>query len=400
MSEISSLALLLFVGAAAAFTDWRERRVPNRLVLLGLGAALAAASLQLAGSVLGHLGRRWLGVGEFYMPWRWYPDVAAHAGLSLAAGWTLWRLDVWPAGDAKLYLALSTLLPFVDPNLAGFPHLLFMVFLINVFVPAGLLFAAEGFARLAAAAPAALAAGPWVALKAAGDRARVRAREVFDRRWQAAALVVNLASLFLALRLAERRLNAQGLGPLGRVAVFLLMYAAWDRLSPILRRPRVGLAALAFFSAAACAAAASGADLLDLLARTARSVLGFGFFLSLARTACHGSLLRAGRVRAAPAELRRGVILGDETWASLSADPEAAAVLGPRRCDGLTEAEAAALRGRLAARGELTVRRAVPFAVWILLGAALTLWRPGTVVSWLLPFAEKGWRLLSAGRGA
>ncbi|MDE2491346.1 MAG: prepilin peptidase, partial [Elusimicrobia bacterium] len=251
MSGGSSLALLLFVGGASAVADWRERRVPNRLILLGLGAAAALAAVQLAGSVLGSMGRSWLGLGALYMPWRWYPRLAAHAGLSLAAGWTLWKLDVWPAGDAKLYLALSALLPFVDPNIPGFPRLLFMVFLINVFVPAGLVFALEGLARGAASWAAALAGGPWLVAKAAADRGLVRLREFAALRWQAAALVVNLAALFFVLQAGERVLSGPGAGPLVRIAAFLLMYALWDRLAPVLRRPRAGFAALAAFLLAA-----------------------------------------------------------------------------------------------------------------------------------------------------
>ncbi|MDE2491489.1 MAG: hypothetical protein KGM24_11605, partial [Elusimicrobia bacterium] len=92
----------------------------------------------------------------------------------------------------------------------------------------------------------------------------------------------------------------------------------------------------------------------------------------------------------------------DESWAALSADAETARALAPRRRDGLTAADAEVLRARLGARAsELSVHRGVPFAAWILVGALLTLWRPGTVVSWLLPYAEKAWRLAGflGGRG-
>lgn len=402
MSAIAALALVLLVGGAAAVTDWRERRVPNRLVLLALGAAAAWVLVQLAGSALGGLGWSPLGFGAYYLPWRWYPRVAEHALLSLAAGWTLWRLDVWPAGDAKLYLALSSLLPLVDANLPGFPSLLFMVLLINIFVPAGLLFAAEGTASLILGAPAALARapwsalgrGPWPAVKGALDVAKVRFLEFYPKRWQAAMVAVNLASFFFLLRVIERRLGERPIGGFGRVMLFLVMYAVWGRAAPLLRRPLTGAFALAAALIGAVAASIAGVDLAAMILLSARNALGFGFFLSLARLAFDRQLENAGLGRLAADDLRAGTIPTDEAWTSLSGDPGLARVLDARRRDGLSAPEAAAVKAWLKARGggELAVHRAVPFAAWILIGSVLTLWRPGTVVSWMMPYAEAAWR--------
>jgi Flp pilus assembly protein protease CpaA len=401
MSALASFALLLFVGGAAAVTDWRERRVPNRLVLLALSAVAAWTAVQFASSVLGHLGRRWLGLGAYYLPWRWYPRVAAHVLLSLTAGWTLWRLDVWPAGDAKLYLALSALLPFVDPNLPGFPSLLFMVLLINIFVPAGLLFAAEGTAGMMREAPAALARGPWPAVKGAGDRIRVRLKELYARRAQAALVAFNLAALFFVLRVLEQKLRARVFGGLGHVAIFLLLYAAWGRAAPILRRPSAGAAALAAAAIGAVVASTSGGDLLVLLRRAAGGVVSFGFFLSIARMAFDRQLESAGLGRLPADDVRAGTIPTDEAWTALNGDPRLARLLDERRRDGLSADEASAVKNWLRSSGtaDLPVHRAVPFAAWILIGAVLTVWRPGTVVSWLAPYAERAWRSAAAAGG-
>ncbi|NNN05588.1 MAG: hypothetical protein HKL90_06775 [Elusimicrobia bacterium] len=403
MISSAAFAVLVGVGASASVFDWRERRVPNRLVAIALLAAAAAVALQAAKSALGCRGLSVLGFGTMYLPWRWYAGLAVHAGLSLAAGWTLWRLGIWPAGDAKLYIALSALLPLVNGNLSGFPRLLFLVFLINAFVPAGLAFAAEASARLVLGAYSWARRGPRAVLLSAAaeaDRLRVRAREVFAWRWRAAALAVNVVSLFFALQLLQRRLGSAGLDPLGRVALLLLMYALWDWAAPILTRPRVGAAALAAFCVAAWAAAAAGVDLARLLAQTARSVLGFSFLLMLARSLLHVPLEMASRARLPAGELCAGTILTEEAWAALAADPRTSGLLRERHCDGLSAEEAAALRAGLNANGgELAVRRAVPFAAWIMLGALLTLWRPGTVVSWLSPYARVVWAALTAVAG-
>ena len=75
--------------------------------------------------------------------------------------------------------------------------------------------------------------------------------------------------------------------------------------------------------------------------------------------------------------------------------------LDERRRDGLSASEASAVKAWLKARGsaDLAVHRAVPFAAWILIGAVLTLWRPGTVVSWMLPYAENVWRTACSAGG-
>lgn len=397
MSEIAALALLLLVGGAAAVTDWRERRVPNRLVLLALGACALWVLGELAGSALGALGLR-----SYSLPWAWYPRIAEHVLLSLTAGWTLWRLDVWPAGDAKLYLALSSLLPLVDRNLSGFPSLLFMVLLVNIFVPAGLLFAAEGTASMIRSAPAALAAsswpslgrGPWAAVKGAGDVARVRFAEFYPKRWQAAMVAASLGSFFFVLRVVERKVGEKPIGAFGHVLLFLVLYAAWGRVAPLLRKPAAAALGLGASLAGAAAATAAGIDLASLVRASAESFLGFGFFLSLARLAFERPLVLAGLGRLPADELRAGTIPTDEAWTSLSGDPGLASLLDERRRDGLSAPEAEAVKAWLKARGrtELPVHRAVPFAAWILVGAVLTLWRPGTVVSWMMPYAEAAWR--------
>lgn len=381
-------AVLLFVGAAATAADWRERRVPNRLILFGLAAFGAGVSCDLAASMIGHHGWRWMGIGEYYMPWRFFKMLAVHSSLSLVAGLMLWRLDVWPAGDAKLYIVLSLLMPLVDANLGGFPWVLFLVVLINSFVPPGVCFAAEAAARSLAALAAKVSTiclDPRKATVAAADRIRVRAADLWPHRWRMAVLVVNLATLFLVLQLAMSALPWASLGLMGTLLAYFGMVAAWGRISLSLRSPRWGSVALIAFCVAAASAAAAGWDLVTLLLRTTKNVIGFGLFLSLVRGVFERVLERAS-VREVPADdLRAGALLSDEAREAMSIDPEAARLLGEGNCDGMTAEGALSLRRRLRACGQssLSVYRGVPFAVWIFLGAVITLWRPGTVVTWV-----------------
>jgi len=378
------LGVILLIGGAATASDWQENRVPNRLVLLGLAAFAGGLAYHLASSALGHRGLRWLDLGEYYLPWRFFPMLGVHALLSLAAGWTLWRLDIWPAGDAKLYIVLSWLLPLADANLSGFPSLLFLVFLVNCFVPPGLLFAGEALIRLAEAVQSFFGDGVVVAAKASCDRIMRRVKDLRLFRLEAAALLVNLACLFFVMRFTQAILHRQPLGPFGQLMVFLAMLAVWQRLAALFHRPSLGAAALCVFCGCALSAVAAGLDLAGLLWSTAKTMVNFGFFLSLAHMVFNHVIERSSRTEIPPEELRPGALLCDEAWEALSKDADAREIVEERNCDGLTAVEAEAIRGRMSSRGErsLSVYRTVPFAAWIFLGAILTLTRRGTVVAW------------------
>lgn len=383
MSGNAFLGVILIIGGAATASDWQENRVPNRLVLMGLAAFAGGLVYHLAASALGHRGLRWLDLGEYYLPWRFFPMLGVHAFLSLAAGWILWRLDIWPAGDAKLYIVLSWLLPLADANLSGFPSLLFLVFLVNCFVPPGLLFAGEALVRLAAAVPPIFSDGIVVAVKAAGDRVVRRIKDIRLSRLEAAALLVNLACLFFVMRFAQALLHRQPLGAFGQLMVFLAMLIAWQRIAAMFHRPSLGAAALCVFCGCAVSAVAAGLDLAGLLWSTAKTMVNFGFFLSFAHMVFDYVIERSSRTEIPPEELRPGALLCDESWEALAKDA-AGGILEERSCDGLTAGQAEALRGRMTARGErsLSVYRTVPFAAWIFLSAILTLTRSGTVVAW------------------
>jgi prepilin peptidase CpaA len=93
------LTLLTAVLAAAVYTDVRERKIPNGLVLAGLVAGLLVAALQSAG---------W---------WAAVPAAAgsigaalAGAGLGLAAGVAFFALGALGAGDGKLLAVVGAFL--------------------------------------------------------------------------------------------------------------------------------------------------------------------------------------------------------------------------------------------------------------------------------------------------
>lgn len=376
MTSVLCFGLFLALSGLISYEDWTTRKIRNRHILVGLGLCLAGSALLLTNSVLGaHRLRFWL-LGEYYLPLRYYPHLAAHVALSLTAGFALWRASIWPAGDAKFFAVASFFVALIDPNLPGFPWLLFLLLLINVFVPAGVLFALETCVLLAARAAAASPADWRVGLKAAAERAAIRLREAWPYRREYAVLAANLFLFFLLFQSLAPRLVAGLREPWRSLGLFAVMFVAWDRLVTALRDRRFGGLLLLLVLPAALALGWSPWQ-------AARMTLGFGLLLGLGRLALDWVVERESRRDLRCEELAAGAILSDESWSRLSAEESLSGRLGRRVPDGLSGAEAEAVRQWLRLRGEKghSVYRTIPFAFWILLGSLLTLTLRASVVA-------------------
>lgn len=129
--ELVGRLVFVLLWAWVAWVDWREKKIRHRHLLWGLMAAAAGYALL---AVQTAAGRR-AGVGVFFTP-EYYRALAAYVGLSTGAALLLWRLRVWPAGDAKLFALLSTLYPLTVLKGSFDATRLPLIALINTFLPA------------------------------------------------------------------------------------------------------------------------------------------------------------------------------------------------------------------------------------------------------------------------
>ena len=397
--------LFVALGLVVSYEDWSQRRVSNRWIVLGMLAGAAGLCYLLWNSTLGyqhlHLGR----VGEYYLPWRYYPKVLIHTGLSFAAAVTLWRLSIWPAGDAKLFTLFAFLVALIDPNLPGFPLLLFMLLLVNIFVPAGLVFAAETVWHMLLRVTG-LWRGDWkIWLKAKADVLDVRIREAWPYRYQYCTMAVNLFALFYLAGTAQRYSHRLAWGPFGNVMLFLLMFVAWGKITMVLRDRRLGYLALASIAAAMLGGAVFGHwdVVLAIIVAALKMTANFGVFLSVARLIFHWYIEQESLRDLRPEHLQPGIVLSDETWQRLAAEKDLADKLGGRFSDGLSEDEAEAIKAWLASRSaaagpaNYTFYHTIPFAVWIFLGSLYTVMCRHNLVALLMSYFEQVWGLLKAG---
>jgi len=388
VSSVLCFALFLLLGSAASYQDWREKKIRNRLIVSGLAACAAVLGFFFLNSLLGHRHLRLWNLGEYYLPWRYYPKVLVHLLLSFAAAFGLWRLSIWPAGDAKLFTLLSLLIVIVDPNVPGFPAVLFLLLLINIFVPAGMVFAVETVVKMAAKL-AGLRGFDWPTWrKAKLEMIGIRFRELWPYRFEYLVLAVNLFALFFGMQAAQMRFF-RGIGePLRSLGAFLFVFVCWKGLVGVLRNKTVGAAALAGL----VVWLASGAffwrwDVAGRLWSTMKMAFNFGVLLSLGSVVFEWFIEWESLRDLRADQLQLGVVLSNKTWTLISAEKELAGKLGRRCVDGLTEEDASALKTWMAGReaAGYTVYQTIPFAFWIFFGTLLTLSGRVNVVSSLAP---------------
>lgn len=389
MTSVLYYGFFVSLASVISFEDWRERKIRNNLIVAGLLACGAGSCLLLVNSLLGANHVRFWMLGEYYLPLHYYPKMAAHVCLSLAAGVGFWRYSIWPAGDAKFFTLAAIFAALIDPNLPGFPSLLFLILLINIFVPAGLVFVAETLVNLALSLPRLRTVNWSKWLKACGEVVAIRVREMWPYRAEYLILGVNLFALFFALQLAASRFSGLVRQPWGTLSVFVLMFAFWGSLVSVLRNKKVGAAAFT----ALCLTALVGVfrlhwDVRAGFAAAGRMAFNFGMLLSLGRFLFYW-IIERDSLRALRAEdLKYGDILSDSTWAQISAEKELAGKMGERYVDGMSHGDVVTLKAWLSSRSasDYSVYHTIPFALWIFLGTLLTISYRGSVVTALAPY--------------
>jgi len=114
-----SLGIIFGLSAVILFEDIKKKKIKNKWIVLGFGAGFL---LFLAGFAYGPINFGYL------------INVSINTGISFLIGFGIWRLNFWPAGDAKLFILFSFLLPlyhYQNTYLNYFPSI---ALLINSFV--------------------------------------------------------------------------------------------------------------------------------------------------------------------------------------------------------------------------------------------------------------------------
>lgn len=386
--HVWSFLALLLLGLRISYEDWRTRKIRNLWILFCLGVCAAGFGWMLLNSLFGHWKWRWLGIGWYYMPLALYPRVALHMVLVTAAGLGLWWFRLWPAGDAKLYIVLGFMTVLVDPNLIGFPSVLFLRMLINIFVPAGFWVLASVALSLLLRLPKLTRDDYRRTFLGLLSKTIIRVLEAWPYRYSYALHALNIFILFVGINILFLQVAAFSFmrTGLGQLAVILGIYTVWGPLSGLLQRFRLGVVAAAF-----AVAAFYHQDLEDLpwgqiLSGALQNMLVFGVILAVLQSLVTRYLRKENELKVESKELQPGMILSEEAWASVRKFAARFGTEIPKRyADGLFHEDVEAVRAWMGIPElVLSTYQATPFAIWVFMGSVLTLCSRKNVVYWVL----------------
>ncbi|HEX4048473.1 MAG TPA: hypothetical protein VH309_11590, partial [Elusimicrobiota bacterium] len=129
--EGAAFAAFAVAWAQMGWADWKEQKIRNRLLGRWLKLILAVYAALVAQTVLGENG-----IVHSHIVWAYYAAALGYVAVSAGAGYALWALRIWPAGDVKLFVLLSLYLPLMRLPLDFRSGLRFLEVLINIFIPA------------------------------------------------------------------------------------------------------------------------------------------------------------------------------------------------------------------------------------------------------------------------
>ena len=392
MGHYLLLLPVLFVAAASIRDDLASGLIYNRRLLQGLAGG-GAAYLMLALLELAGAGPELCSAPPAGGSWPWFAVVPLNLVIGLAVAVLLWVMQIWAAGDAKLFALYAFLVPpavYTRTYMAGFPAL---PMLVNVFA---LVFAFLALDLLRTGLPALLRGGMDPARRSAALRAAP------GTLVKALPLLLSFTAIFAAIRLL-RALSREELQPLlgvGDFTLFMILFVAFRPLSRLLTT-RGGAIVFTVISLAALLLMGARHGVGALPELMAPSVMAVALLLFARAYPKLGEATRKTTV----GRLKPGAVLSLETLRILGAreqqevadlgdaapapDEEQAGStarpsrLGSLSADGLTEEQIRYIRTRYDDDETIAISRTLPFSPFLAAGALLT-WGLGGPLTALL----------------
>ncbi len=360
----------------AGYAAVTHGRIPNRLLLVWLGFAVAA--------ILG--GYVWIGLGlEFPsaaqvqqtegMPYS--VALLINGFLSLVLGVTLWQLGLWAAGDAKVFALLGLSLPlscYSENYLPWFPG--FALFF-NTFVAMFLVLLLEFVGQTA-----------WATGVTRGGLVRDGVAKLWRKTRENRILVLKLLVIFLALFTTVRilrhfvRVGIEEFIELNKTVVYVVLFLMFRPIMRLAQKKAALLAAVGIIVGYAVYAL-----FFDPTGEAIYEFVSIGWLavsIILFRFAYDAYLKATDEVAVSPSVLRPGMILGDTTLGRLKERQQFVRErLGELAPDGLSADQVEALLEWYEKNdpdGSIYVSRTIPFAPALFIGAILTVIVHGLVV--------------------
>jgi hypothetical protein len=125
------LPMLFFIGLVTSYQDFKEGKIRNKWILLGLLWGLGIYFLLLIWNlIVPYLSSE---LPTFLVSYLFKSLI--NSAISLIIGYLLWYFNLWSAGDAKLFFIFSLLLPLKYYWRSALPYFPSFALLINIFIP-------------------------------------------------------------------------------------------------------------------------------------------------------------------------------------------------------------------------------------------------------------------------
>ena len=298
-----------------------------------------------------------------------------HCFLAAAFAILLWYADSWPAGDAKFFIVVASIIPLLNPNVAGFPTKTFFYFMINVFVAASFwafgTFFLSGLQKM--------------------DR-----RYFFDgvyynflneinrlkqkyKGWQLIFVLSGMLVFFLLQRTLSLTVRLAAAKLVSDPAVMLfLLFMLWDKIAPLFQKKGWIIFSAIFYASFVVLGYIYFPDKLIELAETAFiDALKLSVLIVLLRRFAVFLMEQADLQLLYAEQLRPGMILSEKSREIVKGDPNFDGDSFIK--EGLTQLQVNILKDNaMKIRNKVPdfkfeVIKGRPFAGWIFLGAIITL---------------------------
>jgi len=376
-----SFALLAVVfGAIIAAEDSRSGKIRNKLILTALLCGAALHLLFIAAFAFF--------TKDYSVRPEYFLAIIINAAIALAAGFFLWKVKIWSAGDAKMFAMFAFLIPlgfYEKSNLPIFPS---FNLLINIFAVSVVIVALQA------------AAGTASSVK------ELRNRETPDKKkpgllkttrknvsenWPVFVVMFFVFNIFYMGMAKLQRAAGPGIGIALNIAyiaaIFTVLGPVAKAVREIFNKHPVMKTVPVIMIVAAVAVSTTAPGYSDLLVRSGRNVAGYMIFAGLLRRILEIYFEKKDVRKIKAADLQPGHIPATEI--KIETPEGVKSNIGSVFVDGLTSEQVHELKSNLAPDAEVEIEEPVAFAPMALAGVVLTLLLKQSVIHYIISLARK-----------
>ncbi|MCK4936883.1 MAG: hypothetical protein KAR84_08530 [Elusimicrobiales bacterium] len=374
MNSISLIALIIFAGWSITVVkeDFEIQKILNKKILIGMKLFALFFLAMAYNTYLGYTGQT-----DSFLKVNFYGLWFIHFAWTLLAAIILWYGEIWPAGDAKFFILISSCLPLINPFIKTFPHYLFLSLLINIFVVAALFalinYVSEGIRQ---ASPGDFFSAQWEALR---QRAIALSEQGGLKKFYIFFYAINIGLIFLLHQIFAMELkNSFGKIILRTEIIYFILFFLWEKVAENFRSKKwVYISITAYGLYFISGYFLFPYRLMDLLMIALMNVLKFSVILFVGRYMFEFIMEKKDTRYIEAHELEPHMVLSSKILRILRDNPVFEGAFDDCFKDGLTAEQIKILSDWLdnlkVEKPKVEIIKGRPFALWIFAGAAIFL---------------------------